>query len=337
MEKSDYKVLGYFNCVNDKINELVLAHSSLMKEINHRIIDNAGMEDLFQLESELYQMLDSELKKFKVQLKSINLKKESTRTKLLDMSTVIKNIKSITKKDVTLPMIIAGPCAIESYEALDETAKHLKGMGVKYIRGGAFKPRTSPYDFQGLKEMGLEYLHEIGKKYNMITVTEIVNTKDLKLFEKYVDIIQIGARNMHNYELLKVVGESSKPVLLKRGMSATVKEFLLAAEYIACSGNQNIILCERGIRTFEPGTRNTLDISSIPIIKQETNLPIIADVSHSIGRKDIVTQITKGILAVGADGFMVEVHRNPSQALCDSEQQLNLQEFQCLMSNLNIV
>ncbi|HOM02665.1 MULTISPECIES: bifunctional 3-deoxy-7-phosphoheptulonate synthase/chorismate mutase [Acetivibrio] len=223
--------------------------------------------------------------------------------------------------------IIAGPCAVETPEYLEIIAGHLREKNIKFIRAGAYKPRTSPYDFQGLKKKGLEILREVSKRYGLFSVTEVVDTREVDLVAQYADILQIGARNMQNFELLKEVGKTNHPVLLKRGISATIQELIFAAEYIALNGNKKIILCERGIRTYETKTRNTLDISSIPIIKKETQLPIIADLSHSLGRKDIVNNIAKAVLSAGADGIMVEVHPIPELALSDSKQQLNLNEF----------
>lgn len=225
------------------------------------------------------------------------------------------------------PVIIAGPCAVETPEYLETIARFLKERNIKFIRAGAYKPRTSPYDFQGLREEGLKILHDISKRYGLISVTEVVDTRDVELVAKHVDLLQIGARNMQNFELLKEVGQAKHPVLLKRGISATIQELMFAAEYIALNGNERIILCERGIRTYETKTRNTLDIASIPIIKKETHLPILADLSHSLGRKDIVNSIAKAVLSAGADGIMVEVHPIPELALSDSKQQLNLDEF----------
>jgi 3-deoxy-7-phosphoheptulonate synthase/chorismate mutase len=195
------------------------------------------------------------------------------------------------------PIIIAGPCAVENPEYLKIVANFLKQKGIQFLRAGAYKPRTSPYEFQGLKEEGLKILHGVAKEYGLFTITEVVDTRNVELVLKYVDILQIGARNMHNFELLKEVGQSKHPILLKRGISATIQEFMFAAEYIVVNGNKNVILCERGIRTYETITRNTLDISSIPIIKNETKLPIIADLSHSLGRKDIVNSIACAVLA----------------------------------------
>lgn len=229
------------------------------------------------------------------------------------------------------PIIIAGPCAVEKVEFLESIASFLSSKGVKFLRGGAYKPRTSPYDFQGLGEEGLKILQEAGRKYNMITVTEVVDTRDVQLVARYVDVLQVGARNMQNFELLKEVGGADRPVLLKRGMMSTIQEFILAAEYIGSRGNRKIMLCERGIRTFETKTRNTLDISSIPIIKKETSLPILVDLSHSLGRKDIIKPIAKAALAAGADGIVMEVHPNPECALSDAKQQLNPSEFEELL------
>jgi len=233
-------------------------------------------------------------------------------------------------------VIIAGPCSIEDYSVFEEAAGFLKETGIHCIRGGAYKPRTSPYDFQGLHEDGLKILKDVAKKHSLSTITEVLDTRHVELVSKYADIMQIGARNMHNYELLKEVGISGRPVVLKRGFSATIEEFMLAAEYIALNGNRNIVLCERGIRTFETKTRNTLDISCIPIIKLETGLSIIADLSHSLGRNDIIFPIAKAAIAAGADGIMVEVHPNPEKALSDCKQQMNMAEFHELINNMKI-
>ena len=225
-------------------------------------------------------------------------------------------------------------CAVETPEQLEKVAVALKRNNVNMLRGGAYKPRTSPYDFQGLKEDGLKILSCVGKEYGLKTVTEIVDTRDIETVSNYVDVLQIGARNMQNFELLKEIGQSQKPVILKRGICATIQEFMLAAEYIVLQGNRNVILCERGIRTYETKTRYTLDISSIPIIKKETILPIIADLSHSLGRTDIVNSLAKAAIAVGADGIMVEVHPQPEVALSDSKQQLNIGEFEHMLNEI---
>lgn len=230
--------------------------------------------------------------------------------------------------------VIAGPCAVESREMIIEVAEFLKENGVHLLRGGAFKPRTSPYSFQGLGIKGLEYLLEAKEKTGLPVVTEIVSSEHIDIFEKYVDILQIGARNMQNFQLLKAVGNSSKPVLLKRGMHSKIEEFLLSAEYILNEGNQRVILCERGIRTFENYTRNTFDISCIPIVKIISHLPIIADPSHASGRRDLIIPLSKAALAAGADGIIVEVHPDPEKALSDGPQSLNFEEFKNLIKEL---
>ncbi|UOB19942.1 bifunctional 3-deoxy-7-phosphoheptulonate synthase/chorismate mutase [Macrococcus armenti] len=230
---------------------------------------------------------------------------------------------------------VFGPCSVESKEQVEAVAKNLHEKDEKFIRGGAFKPRTSPYDFQGLGEEGLKILHEAGKRYNLNVVSEIVNPAHFELADQYVDVFQIGARNMQNFELLKEAGRTNKPVLLKRGLSATIEEFIFAAEYIYAQGNSKIILCERGIRTYEKATRNTLDISAVPILKQGTHLPVMVDVTHSTGRKDIMLPVARAALAVGADGVMAEVHPNPSVALSDAGQQMDFEEFESFYKALN--
>ncbi|WP_312039369.1 bifunctional 3-deoxy-7-phosphoheptulonate synthase/chorismate mutase [Macrococcoides bohemicum] len=223
---------------------------------------------------------------------------------------------------------VFGPCSVESIEQVDAVAKNLHQKGEKFIRGGAFKPRTSPYDFQGLGVEGLKVLGEMKKRYDLNVVSEIVNPNHFDLADPYVDVFQIGARNMQNFELLKEAGKTNKPILLKRGLSATIEEFIYAAEYIYANGNSKIVLCERGIRTYEKATRNTLDISAVPILKQGTHLPVLVDVTHSTGRKDIMLPVARAALAVGADGVMAEVHPDPSVALSDAGQQMDLNEFE---------
>ncbi|HGZ8898919.1 TPA: bifunctional 3-deoxy-7-phosphoheptulonate synthase/chorismate mutase [Staphylococcus aureus] len=232
---------------------------------------------------------------------------------------------------------VFGPCSVESFEQVEAVAKNLHAKGEKFIRGGAFKPRTSPYDFQGLGVEGLKILKQIKDKYDLNVVSEIVNPNDFEVADEYLDVFQIGARNMQNFELLKEAGRTKKPILLKRGLSATIEEFVYAAEYIASQGNQNIILCERGIRTYEKATRNTLDISAVPILKQGTHLPVMVDVTHSTGRKDIMLPTAKAALAVGADGVMAEVHPDPSVALSDAGQQMDLDEFQAFYDELKLL
>ncbi|MEE1107893.1 bifunctional 3-deoxy-7-phosphoheptulonate synthase/chorismate mutase [Macrococcoides canis] len=230
---------------------------------------------------------------------------------------------------------VFGPCSVETAEQVEAVAKNLHEKGEKFIRGGAFKPRTSPYDFQGLGEEGLQMLREAGNKYDLNVVSEIVNPAHFELADQYVDVFQIGARNMQNFELLKEAGRTNKPVLLKRGLSATIEEFIYAAEYIYAQGNSKIILCERGIRTYEKATRNTLDISAVPILKQGTHLPVMVDVTHSTGRKDIMLPVARAALAVGADGVMAEVHPNPALALSDAGQQMDFEEFENFYKALN--
>ncbi|AKP48147.1 MULTISPECIES: bifunctional 3-deoxy-7-phosphoheptulonate synthase/chorismate mutase [Bacillus] len=225
------------------------------------------------------------------------------------------------------PTFVFGPCAVESYEQVAEVAQSIKNKGLKLIRGGAFKPRTSPYDFQGLGLDGLKILKQIADEFQLAVVTEIVNPAHIEMALDYVDVIQIGARNMQNFELLKAAGSVKKPVLLKRGLSATLQEFMYAAEYIMSRGNEQIILCERGIRTYERATRNTLDITAVPILKQETHLPVFVDVTHSTGRRDLLLPAAKAALAIGADGVMAEVHPDPAVALSDSAQQMDLKQF----------
>jgi 3-deoxy-7-phosphoheptulonate synthase len=230
--------------------------------------------------------------------------------------------------------IIAGPCAVESKEQLFSTARSVKAGGAAMLRGGAFKPRSSPYNFQGMGEEGLKLLSLIRKETGLPVVTEVMDTRQVELVASYADMLQIGSRNMQNYPLLKEVGMSKKPVLLKRGMMATVEEFLMAAEYILSQGNDQIVLCERGIRTFETSTRNTLDLSAVPMLKRLTHLPVIVDPSHGTGLRWMVPPMAKAAIAVGADGIIMEVHYKPEEALCDGYQSLSLDEFNLLMSDM---
>ena len=234
-------------------------------------------------------------------------------------------------------VIIAGPCAVENYNSLYETAKIVQSHGAKALRGGAFEPRTSPYNFQGLGEEGLKYLKEAGDKFGLPTVTEVMDTRDVELVVRYADVLQIGARNMQNFNLLKEVGLTKKPVILKRGLSATVKEWLMSAEYILAGGNMNVILCERGIRTFEDSTRNTLDISAVPVVKALSHLPIIIDPSHASGRRDLVEPLSKAAVAVGSDGLIIEVHIHPEDALSDGAQSLTPEGFGKIIPSLRAV
>ena len=227
--------------------------------------------------------------------------------------------------------IMAGPCSVESEEQIIEVAKAVKKSGANFLRGGAFKPRTSPYSFQGLELEGLELLKIAKQETGLPIVTELMSTAYLDRFVEDVDVIQIGARNMQNFDLLKEVGKTKTPVLLKRGMSSTIEEWLMSAEYIMAGGNENVILCERGIRTFETATRNTLDLSAVPVIKQKSHLPIIIDPSHATGKRDLVEPLAKAAMAVGADGLMIEVHNNPEKALCDGKQSIKPDTFERIM------
>jgi len=234
-------------------------------------------------------------------------------------------------------VVMAGPCSVESFEMLLETGKNVKKAGASILRGGAFKPRSSPYSFQGLGEEGLKFLKDVKKETGLKIVTEVMDTRDVRMVEKYADILQVGARNMQNFNLLKEVGISKKPVLLKRGMSATIKEFLMSAEYVLAAGNFNCILCERGIRTFEDATRFTLDLNAVPLIKQLSHLPVVVDPSHGTGKWDLVEPMAKAAIAAGADGLMIEVHPNPEEAFSDGEQSLVPSRFKEMMKELKLV
>jgi 3-deoxy-7-phosphoheptulonate synthase len=231
-------------------------------------------------------------------------------------------------------IVAAGPCAVESQEQIGAIAAEVAKNGARMLRGGAFKPRTSPYSFQGLGEQGLRWLREAADKNGLLAVSEIMDASQMTMMLPYVDVLQVGARNMQNYHLLRVLGAAGKPVLLKRGMSATLEELLLSAEYIMSSGNHKVILCERGIRTFETSTRNTLDIAAIPVIKKLSHLPILADPSHGTGRRDKVPPMTLAAVAAGADGLLLEVHNDPEKALSDGAQSLFFDQFEKLMVQL---
>lgn len=224
-------------------------------------------------------------------------------------------------------LLIAGPCSIESEEQMMTTARHLASRGVRVLRGGAFKPRTSPYGFQGMGQEGLRLGQQAAQANGMVFVTEVMDTRDVDLVARYADMLQVGARNMQNFALLKAVGQADKPVLLKRGLSASIEEWFYAAEYILSQGNSQVVLCERGIRTYEKWTRNTLDLSAAVLAKQETHLPVIVDVTHSAGRRDLLAPLARAALAAGIDGIHVEVHPNPKVALSDNEQQMDFEQF----------
>ena len=231
-------------------------------------------------------------------------------------------------------VVMAGPCAVENLEQLREAAKAVKNSGAKILRGGAYKPRTSPYDFQGLGEEGLKLLRQVADEFDMKVVTEVVDREDIALMENYADILQVGARNMQNFQMLKALGKCKKPIMLKRGLSATISEWLNAAEYIMTGGNENVMFCERGIRTYETFTRNTLDLSAIAAVKELSHLPIVVDPSHGTGRRPMVAPMARAAIAAGADALMIEVHPHPEIALSDGNQSLTPEDFQKLMANL---
>lgn len=297
------------------------------------------------------EILDGSIKKIGIMGKKDDLTKEELKKfsivkEIIKIGKPFKFVSREFKKEDTLIeikgrkiggtdlILMAGPCSIENKEMIMEIAKVVKENGGEFLRGGAFKPRTSPYDFQGLGEEGLKYMREACDKYDLIMVTEVMDTRDIELIEKYTDIFQVGARNMQNFSLLKELGKTNKPILLKRGLSATIREFLMAAEYIVAFGNEKVILCERGIRTFEIATRNTVDINGVALLKEKSHLPIIIDASHGTGKKSLVEPVTLGCILAGADGAMVEIHQNPACALSDGEQSLNFQEFEILCKKM---
>lgn len=294
----------------------------LIKEENDGPFDNSTIDHIFK---EIFKA-------------SLNLQKDDHEKALLvsrkkKPENTIVNVKGETIGDGKQRFVF-GPCSVESYEQVATVAKAMKAKGLKLLRGGAYKPRTSPYDFQGLGVEGLKILKRVADEFDMAVISEIVTPADLEVAVDYLDVIQIGARNMQNFELLKAAGALKKPVLLKRGLSATIEEFINAAEYIMSQGNGQIILCERGIRTYERATRNTLDITAVPILKQETHLPVWVDVTHSTGRRDLLLPAAKAALAIGADGVMAEVHPDPAVALSDSQQQMDLNQFDQFYSEI---
>ena len=273
---------------------------------------------------------------------TLHLEEQDAQEKILvqrkqpDQRTVIEFSNGLQFGNDTFE-IIAGPCAVESYEQMDTVAAALAERGVKMIRGMGYKPRTSPYDFQGMGEEGLKIARQVADKYGLIVISEVLDLSLIPMMDEYVDAFWVGARNMQNSFLLRALGKQKKPVLLKRSFGATLKEYIYAAEYIMASGNQQVILMERGIRTFSEWTRNTLDISAVPLLKQETHLPVIVDISHSAGRRDIANPLGRVARVSGADGLMVEVHPNPDVAMSDAKQQLNLDQFNQLMDEIESI
>lgn len=324
---------------------------------------NSSKEDVNKIsniiEDEGYETHLSEgVEKTIIGVVGANGKKENLKSKLLTYASVEKVVIIVEpfkltgrdfKPDKTVielddvkiggkkPVIMAGPCAVESEEQILETARAVKAAGAEILRGGAFKPRTSPYSFQGLGEEGLKLLAKAREETGLKIVTELMDIQYLDIVGEYTDIFQIGARNMQNYPLLSAVGKASKPVLLKRGMSATIKEWLLAAEYIMSEGNKEVILCERGIRTFGERTRNTLDLSSVPLVQQISHLPVIVDPSHGTGKWDLVIPMARAGIAAGADGLIIEVHPNPGEALSDGQQSLKPENFKMLMEEIDLI
>jgi len=252
----------------------------------------------------------------------------------VERSTIEVNGVTIGGKEIIL---IGGPCAVESSIQMSKSAETVKKAGGKILRGGVFKPRTSPYSFQGLGREGLNYLVQAAKEQDLLCVTEVIDAPSLELVVDQIDIIQIGARNMQNFELLKMAGKINKPIILKRGLSATIEEWLLAAEYILSAGNPHVILCERGIRTYEPSTRNTLDLSAVGVAKELSHLPVIVDPSHAAGRRDLIASLSKAAIASGADGLLIEMHPNPAEAVSDGPQSLHPEQFVQLAGELGVV
>ncbi len=313
------------NHIIDKVKGLGLtAHVS--KGSQRTIIGVIGPEDVLRVTPlEVFPGVENVipvLSPFK--LVSREFKKEGS---IIDLGKGVK----IGGKEI---VIMAGPCTIENIDSLSEIAKDVKKAGATVLRGGAFKPRTSPYSFQGLGKAGLEMLKKVGDELGMVTVSEVMDSRDVGLVADYVDVLQIGCRNMQNFNLLKEVGATKKPVVLKRGMASTVKDMLMSAEYILSGGNFSVILCERGIRTFEDSTRNTLDISAVPVAKQLSHLPIIIDPSHAAGKWGLVPALAKAGVAAGADGLLIEVHNHPEEAVSDGAQSLIPENFADLMTQL---
>lgn len=308
----------------EKVKKLGLK-SMVSQGIERTIIGVIGEEDLLRVQPlEAYPGVEKVMPILKpYKLVSREFKKENS---VVDTDGVKIGGKNI--------VVMAGPCSVENLGGLKEIGRAVKSSGALMLRGGAFKPRSSPYSFQGLGEEGLRYLNEVKKDTGLKIVTEVMDTRDVALVEKYADMLQVGARNMQNFNLLKEVGLSKKPVLLKRGISSTVKEFLMSAEYILSNGNFNCVLCERGIRTFEDSTRFTLDLNAVPLIKNLSHLPVIVDPSHGTGKWDLVGAMSRAAIAAGADGLIIEVHPNPEEAYSDGAQSLLPEKFDTMMKEL---
>ncbi|HLS09431.1 bifunctional 3-deoxy-7-phosphoheptulonate synthase/chorismate mutase [Lentibacillus sp.] len=336
--------------VNNKLLELINQRAEIVQQIGkvkekqsinrfdpvreRKMLDELTQKNDGPFENSTIEHIFKEIFKASLELQEDDHRKALLVSRKMKPEDTIIDIKGEKVGDGNLHHIM-GPCSVESYEQVAQVAEAVKQKGLKLLRGGAFKPRTSPYDFQGLGVEGLRILKQVADEQDLAVVSEIVNPEHVEKSLDYVDVIQIGARNMQNFELLKAAGETNKPVLLKRGMSATISEFVNAAEYIISKGNGHIILCERGIRTYEKATRNTLDISAVPILKQETHLPVMVDVTHSTGRRDLLLPAAKAAVAIGADGVMAEVHPDPAVALSDAAQQMDIPTFDSFMNELD--
>ena len=316
------------NHICNKVKELGLT-PQVSRGIEKTIIGVIGQEDKLRVQPlEAFPGVErvmSVMKPYK--LASRDFKSEDT-------IFVMDNGVKVGGKQV---VIMGGPCTVENKESLLRIAKEVKKSGATFLRGGAFKPRSSPYSFQGLGEEGLKYLREVADEVGLLVVTEVMDTRAVELVSKYADMLQIGARNMQNFDLLKEIGRTKKPTLLKRGLSATIKELLLSAEYLLSNGNFKVMLCERGIRTFETATRNTLDINAIPVLKEETHLPVLVDPSHGTGNYNYVTAVARAAVAAGADGIMVEVHDNPEEAASGGEQTLVPKRVDAMVKELRAI
>ncbi|OEH91794.1 bifunctional 3-deoxy-7-phosphoheptulonate synthase/chorismate mutase [Bacillus solimangrovi] len=350
MSNAEFEALrGQLDDINLKLLDLINERGKLVKEIGkvkekqgvHRFdpVRERSMLDLIldknegPFETSTLQHLFKEIFKAGLELQEDDNRKALLVSRKKKPEDTIVDIKGEKIGDGHTHFVV-GPCAVESYEQVSQVAEAIKNKGLKLMRGGAFKPRSSPYDFQGLGLEGLKILKRVADEHDLAVISEIVTPSDLEQAVEYLDVIQIGARNMQNFELLKAAGSIDKPILLKRGLSATISEFINAAEYIMSRGNGNIILCERGIRTYETATRNTLDISAVPILKQETHLPVMVDVTHSTGRRDLLLPTAKAGIAIGADGIMAEVHPDPAVALSDSAQQMDIPTFNDFIDQL---
>jgi 3-deoxy-7-phosphoheptulonate synthase len=321
--------------VNEKQLENVIKH---LEDFGFAVHKSTGVEQIIlgaigvqpNFDIRRVKVLDGVSEVYRItepfKLASRSFKKENTKIKIGNLV--------IGDTDIT---IIAGPCSVENEEQIFTIAEIVSKAGARILRGGAYKPRTSPYSFQGLGEKGLKLLRQAADKNGLLVITEVMESSQIDLIEKYTDIFQVGARNMQNFSLLRDLGKASKPIMLKRGLSATIDDWLMSAEYILSSGNQNIMLCERGIRTFETYTRNTFDISAIPVVHKRSHLPVIADPSHATGLRDKVIPMTRAAVAAGADGIMVEVHHDPDNALSDGPQALLPDQFTDLMNQIKLI